>query len=93
VAETFNSYAKQVAGALKARDLRVVSELDGRRMNAKIRDCQNRKIPYMLVVGQREMEEAAVSIRSRDGKQFPPMKIAEFADYAEAKVKSQDLSL
>ena len=93
VAETFNGYAKQVAGALKARDLRVVAELDDRRMNAKIRDCQNRKIPYMLVVGQREMEEAAVSIRVRDGKQLPPMKIAEFADYAEAKVKTLDLNL
>jgi threonyl-tRNA synthetase len=38
-------------------------------MNAKIRDAQNQKIPYMLVVGQREKDEKTVSVRFRDGRQ------------------------
>jgi threonyl-tRNA synthetase len=93
VAEGFNDYAKKVAAELKGRDLRVSAELDDGRLNAKIRSCQNRKIPYMLVVGQREAEEGTVSIRLRDGRQLPPMKIGEFADYAVHKVNTQDLEL
>jgi threonyl-tRNA synthetase len=93
VAEGFNGYAKKVEEELRARDLRVSAELGDERLNAKIRNCQNRKIPYMLVVGQREADEDAVSIRLRDGRQMPPMKIGEFADYAAKKVESRDLEL
>jgi threonyl-tRNA synthetase len=93
VAEGFNEYAKKAAAELKARDLRVTAELDDGRLNAKIRDCQNRKIPYMVVVGQREADEGTVSIRLRDGRQLSPMKIAEFADYAVKKAETRDLEL
>jgi threonyl-tRNA synthetase len=70
VAESFNDYAKKAAAELKARDIRVSVELGDGRLNAKIRDCQNRKIPYMLVVGQREADEGTVSVRLRDGRQL-----------------------
>ena len=93
VAEPFDEYAKKVNLELKARDLRSSAELGDSRMNAKIRDCQNRKIPYMLVVGQKEADEGTVSIRLRDGRQLPPMKIADFVDYAAKKVETMDLEL
>ena len=93
VSEVFNDYAKKVAEELKAHSLRVTAELDDNRMNAKIRDCQNRKIPYMLVVGERESNEGTVSIRLRDGRQMPAMKTADFAAYAAEKVESRDLEL
>jgi threonyl-tRNA synthetase len=93
VAEGFNDYAKKIAAELKARDLRVSAELGDARMNAKIRDCQNRKIPYMLVAGQREADEGTVSIRLRDGRQLPAMKIADFAAYALEKADSRSLEL
>ncbi|MDR1212318.1 MAG: threonine--tRNA ligase [Spirochaetaceae bacterium] len=93
VSETFNGYAQQVAAELKGRDLRASAELDDSRLNAKIRDCQNRKIPYMLVAGQREADEGTVSIRRRDGKQMGSMKSSEFADYVVKKIESKDLEL
>jgi threonyl-tRNA synthetase len=93
VAENFNGYAQKVTAELKARDLRVSAELDDGRLNAKIRNCQNRKIPYMLVTGEREANEGTVSIRLRDGRQLPAMKIDEFADYVVNKAKSRDLEL
>ncbi|MDR2476621.1 MAG: threonine--tRNA ligase [Treponema sp.] len=93
VAESFNDYAKKIAAELKARDLRVSVELGDARMNAKIRDCQNRKIPYMLVVGQREADGGTVSIRLRNGRQLPAMKIADFAAYALEKANSRSLEL
>jgi threonyl-tRNA synthetase len=104
VAETFNDYAKKAAAELRAisresgYDLRVTAELGDERMNAKIRDCQNRKVPYMLVVGQREADEGTVSVRRRDGKPFgaggsSAMKIAQFVDYVVNKIKTRDLEL
>jgi threonyl-tRNA synthetase len=93
VAESFNEYAKKVAAELKARDLRVSAELGDDRLNAKIRNCQNRKIPYMLVAGQREADEGTVSIRLRDGRQMPAMKVSEFAAYVTEKAESRSLEL
>nr|AGS52025.1 threonyl-tRNA synthetase [uncultured bacterium contig00008] len=93
VAEQFNEYAKKVASDLKIKDLRVTAELGDERMNAKIRLCQTRKIPYMLVVGQREADEGAVSIRLRDGRQLAAMKIDDFAAYVLEKITSRRLEL
>jgi threonyl-tRNA synthetase len=93
VAEGFNDYAKKAAAELKAYDLRVSVELGDDRLNAKIRDCQNRKIPYMLVAGQREADEGTVSIRLRDGRQLPAMKVADFAKYALDKIESRAIEL
>jgi threonyl-tRNA synthetase len=93
VSENFNGYAQKAAAEFKARDLRVSAELGDARLNAKIRDCQSRKIPYMAVVGQCEVDEGTVSIRLRDGRQLPAMKITEFADYVAKKVETRDLTL
>ncbi|MDR1399026.1 MAG: threonine--tRNA ligase [Treponema sp.] len=93
VVETFNDYARTVASELKARDIRVTLELDDKRMNAKIRECQTRKVPYMLVLGQREQDDGTVSVRARDGKQIAPMKIADFAAYVESKIATRAIDL
>jgi threonyl-tRNA synthetase len=93
VAESFNAYAEKVAAELRAQDLWVSVETGDARMNAKIRDCQNRKIPYMLVVGEREAGDGTVSVRLRDGRQLSSMKIADFAAYAANKVRTKDLEL
>jgi threonyl-tRNA synthetase len=93
VAEGFNGYAEKVTAELKAHDLRVCAELSDERLNAKIRNCQNRKIPYMLVAGQREADEGTVSIRLRDGRQLPAMRVADFAKYALEKIESRSLEL
>ena len=73
--------------------MRVTAELNDDRLNAKIRNCQTRKIPYMLVVGQKEADEGTVSIRLRNGKQLDPMKIEDFASYALEKIKTRSLEL
>jgi threonyl-tRNA synthetase len=93
VSETYNEYAKKIAGELKDQDLRVSLELDDSRLNAKIRNCQNRKIPYMVVVGEREANEGTVSVRLRDGRQMNGMKFDEFVFYAVRKAMSRDLEL
>jgi len=93
VAEGFNEYAQKIAGELKSHNIRVTAELSDERLNAKIRDCQNRKIPYMLVAGQREADEGTISIRLRDGRQLPAMKIADFIKYICDKIELRSLEL
>lgn len=60
-------YARQVAAALQARGLRVDVDTSNGRMQAKIRDAQLQKIPYMLVVGDKDQEARTVSVRKRSG--------------------------
>lgn len=69
VAPPFNGYAQEITSLLKDRDFRVEADLSDQRMNAKIRQAQNRKIPYMFIVGEKEEEQKTISIRPRKGKQ------------------------
>lgn len=67
IADRHIPYAEEIAALLKRHRMRV--EIDGRsdRMNGKIRDAQLRKIPYMLVAGDREVESRTVALRTRAG--------------------------
>ncbi len=82
IADRHLPYARQVAGKLANLGLRV--EVDGRaeRMNAKIRDAQRQKIPYMLVVGDKEAEEGQVALRLRSGENPGPMPVEAFIERA-----------
>jgi threonyl-tRNA synthetase len=67
IADRHIEYAEEVAKQLKAAKLRVEVDARGERMNAKIRDAQMKKVPYMLVVGDREAETKSASLRVRGG--------------------------
>jgi threonyl-tRNA synthetase len=67
IADRHVPYAQEVATALKKHRLRVEVNARSERMNAKIRDAQLRKVPYMLVVGDREAEARAAALRVRGG--------------------------
>ena len=83
IADRHLEYAEQVKAQLKKAGLRV--EVDDRpeRMNAKIRDAQMQKIPYMLVVGDKEMENGQVALRLRSGENPGPISLADFIAQAE----------
>ena len=67
IADRHLPYAQEVAAALKKHRLRVEVNARSERMNAKIRDAQLRKVPYMLVLGDREVEARAAALRVRGG--------------------------
>ena len=67
IADRHNDYARRVVDDLRAADLRVEMDDRSERMQAKIRDAQMQKIPYMLVVGDKEEEAQAVAVRQRSG--------------------------
>lgn len=62
-----NVYAEKIAAQLKAAGVRVKADLRSGKIEGKIRDSQLQKVPYMLVVGQKERQAGLVSVRRRDG--------------------------
>jgi threonyl-tRNA synthetase len=78
IADRHVEYAQQVKARLAEVGLRV--EVDGRneRMQAKIRDAQLQKIPYMLIVGDKERDAEAVAVRSRDRGDLGPIPVTDF---------------
>ena len=71
-------YAAKVEAELKAIDVRVQVDNRNERMNQKIREAQLQKIPYMLVVGDKEAADNKVAVRLRSGEQLPVMSLDDF---------------
>ena len=86
-------YCQNVADNATQLGLRVEIFDQKERMQAKIRDAQLMKIPYMLVVGKREVENGAVAVRLRSGDDLGAMPVADFLDMAQRIVASKGLEL
>ena len=91
IAERHLEYARSLADRLKAAGLRVEVDQSGERMQAKIRDAQMLKVPYMLVIGDREMEAGQVNLRLRDGQVPGAMPVDDFVALAREAVAGKRL--
>jgi threonyl-tRNA synthetase len=91
ITDRINEYAGKVAQELKAAGLRVEINLRSEKIGAKIRDAQLQKIPFMLVLGDREMEEQKVAVRERSRGDTGTMTLAEFKEMAQRLVDSRAL--
>jgi threonyl-tRNA synthetase len=89
IADRHLDYAKKVEAVLKVDGLRVQIDERSERMNSKIREAQMQKIPYMLVVGDKEVEAGAVSIRLRSGEDLGRNPLAEFRVLAQTALECQ----
>ena len=63
ISDKYNGYARQVADALNAQDVRVEVDYRGEKIGKKIRDAEVQKIPFMIVVGEKEQAEGTISVR------------------------------
>ena len=91
VAPAFEEYAQQVKKRLVADGLRVDADLSESRMNAKIRTAQQEKVPYMLIVGEKEQQAESVSLRRRTGKEQNVMGLDEFSSMVREKIAGKEL--
>jgi threonyl-tRNA synthetase len=93
ITDTHNDYALRLVSQMKERGIRAEADLSNDRMNAKIRQAQLFKVPYMLVVGDREMSEGTVSLRKRDGSRTDGMPVDEFIKLVKDRIdrRLQDL--
>ncbi len=89
IADRHFDYAYDVLKKLKAAGLRVEVDDSGDRMGNKIRKAQGQKIPYMLVIGDREIEENAVALRLRSGEDLGATAVDDFITMAQEAVKSK----
>ncbi|MHC1771585.1 MAG: threonine--tRNA ligase [Flexilinea sp.] len=89
IADRHIDYANEVATELRKQGVRCHVDSRSDRMNAKIRDAQNQKIPYMLVIGDKEMENKEVALRKRSGENPGAMKLEDFIALCKAEVSQK----
>ena len=93
IADRHNDYATSVLADLKAAGVRAEIDMRSERMNAKVRDAQMMKIPYMLVVGDKEAAANAVAVRLRTNENQGAKPLAEFIEHIVDVIKSKSLEL
>ena len=93
VTSAHNEYAAQMEKRLAAAGARASADLGSDRMNNKIRQAQGMKVPYMLIVGDRELAESTVSLRRRDGARQNGMPAEEFISLVTERIASRAKTL
>jgi threonyl-tRNA synthetase len=93
IADRHFEFARKLADELLDKDYRVDADLSDKRMNAKIRDAQLQKVPYILVIGDKEMAANAVAVRLRTGADLGAKPVPEFMALLEQVVNSRSLKL
>jgi threonyl-tRNA synthetase len=93
LSEKFVDYADEVAKKLKAANLRAEVDRSNEKLGAKIRDAQLQKIPFMLVVGEKEATAGTVTLRKRSGGDQPTLTIDELIAQARELVQTRALTL
>jgi len=89
IADRHVDYANSVGDQLKKAGLRIDVDERSERMNAKIRDAQLQKVPYMLIIGDQEVETGAVAVRLRSGEDLGAMPIEDFLRHAEEDIQAK----
>ncbi|MCX7847043.1 MAG: threonine--tRNA ligase [bacterium] len=80
VKDAFRGYGERVCEALVARNVRARVDESNRPMGAKVREAVIEKVPYAVVVGEKESAGGTVTVRLRDGRQLAPMQLNEFVN-------------
>ena len=88
ISEKFNEYAEKVVRELKQKDIRAVVDGRNEKIGRKIRDNELKKIPYMLIVGEKEAENNEVSVRKQGEGDKGSMKITTFAEILTKEVEN-----
>ncbi len=89
VTERAHDYAAKIAAQLDAAGIRVENDLRSEKLGYKIREAQMQKIPYMLVVGDRDMENGTVSVRTRKGEDLGAMSLDAFVAKCQSEIASK----
>jgi len=93
IREQHNDYAEEVAKLLKESGMRVKADLQDRNMRSKIKQHRRMNIPWLLIVGDRDIEDRTVSIRLRTDEDLGAMPLDAFIDFATETIKSQSMEI
>jgi threonyl-tRNA synthetase len=93
IADAHHDFATDISARLRKLGIRAGADLSNERMNRKIREAQLMKVPYMPVVGDREMEQGNVSLRKRDRSPQETFSVEAFIDFVQDKITSRSSEL
>ena len=89
ISEKYNDYAQKVSEYLNNSDIRAIIDERNEKIGRKIRDNELKRIPYLLIVGEKEMEENTVSVRRQGEGDKGTMQLDEFAEFVNKEVREQ----
>ncbi len=90
ISDKHAEYAKKVVQVLDEKEIRTILDDKPRKINYKIREAQIQKIPYMLVIGDREVESESVAVRLRNGKDLGDLKVDDFISKISKEIKDKN---
>ncbi|MCY6960352.1 threonine--tRNA ligase [Clostridium brassicae] len=93
ISDKYMEYANKVKDVLFEKGIRVEVDHRAEKIGYKIREAQLEKIPYMLVLGEKEMNDNTIAVRSRDGGDLGAMNLDEFIEKVEKEVKEKENNL
>jgi threonyl-tRNA synthetase len=88
-----SDYAQEVAQKLQKAGFKVKADLRNEKIGFKIREHTLKRVPYMLVCGDQEMEAGEIAVRTRKGKDLGKFKVEDFLTYLQTDVASRKLNL
>jgi threonyl-tRNA synthetase len=89
IAERHSDYAISLSKTLKSEGFRTVLNIDNEKVSYKIRAATLRKVPYLVIIGDREISEQKVTVRKRSGENIGPFAIDEFIETIKDKVRNK----
>ncbi len=89
ISEKYNDYAKKVSNSLNNSDIRAVLDDRNEKIGRKIRDNELKRIPYLVIVGEKEADENTVSVRKQGQGDMGTMSIKEFSEFIKKEVEEQ----
>ena len=89
IAERHSDYALGIARSLKAEGLRVETNLENEKIGHKIREATIRKVPYLVIIGDKEMAEGKLTVRKRSGENIGPFTVEEFTGVIKNEIKNK----
>jgi threonyl-tRNA synthetase len=89
ISEKFHDYAEKVSKFLKNCDIRTLIDERSEKIGKKIRDSELKRIPYLLIIGEKEQENGTVSVRRQGEGDRGEMKLEEFAKFMQSEVENQ----
>jgi threonyl-tRNA synthetase len=89
IAERHDDYAKEVYKKLRESDIRVETVLENEKIGYKIREATVRKIPYLVIIGDKEIAENKITVRKRNGENIGTFTIEQFIDIIKDEINSR----
>jgi len=93
VSEKFEEYSLKILKELKNHKIRSEIDLRNETLGARVRDAQNEKVPYMIIIGQKEVDSNSVTLRKRNSREMSEKSIKEFIDDTNKKISDKELEI